>query len=55
MHTEMSARLPQHPLHILHLTISFARGGRRDAILTLANAGREHGLVPYLATLRGEP
>ena len=52
MHTEMSARLPQHPLHVLHLTISFARGGRRDAILTLARAGREHALVPYLATLR---
>jgi glycosyltransferase involved in cell wall biosynthesis len=55
MHTEMSARLPQPPIRVLHLTISFARGGRRDAILTLATAGRNHGLVPYLATLRGRP
>ncbi len=55
MHTEMSAELPQPPLRVLHLTISFARGGRRDAILTLARAGRPHGVLPYLATLRGEP
>lgn len=55
MHTEMSAELPQSPLNVLHLTISFARGGRRDAILTLARAGRAHGIVPYLATLRGQP
>ena len=55
MHTEMSANLPQRPLHVLHLTISFARGGRRDAILTLARAGRSHGVRAYLATLRGQP
>lgn len=54
MHTEMSAELPQSPLRVLHLTISFARGGRRDAILTLARAGRPHGVVPFLATLRGQ-
>ena len=54
MHTEMDAELPQPTLHVLHLTISFARGGRRDAILTLAKAGMDQGVVPYLATLRGE-
>jgi glycosyltransferase involved in cell wall biosynthesis len=55
MHTEMTADLPRPPLRVLHLTISFARGGRRDAILTLARAGRPLGVVPFLATLRGEP
>jgi glycosyltransferase involved in cell wall biosynthesis len=55
MHTEMNPELPRPPLHVLHLTISFARGGRRDAILTLARAGRNHGVIPFLATLRGSP
>lgn len=55
MHTEMTADLPPRPVRVLHLTISFARGGRRDAILTLARAGRTHGITPFLATLRGEP
>lgn len=55
MHTEMSAELPHAPLHVLHLTIAFARGGRRDAILTLAQGTRSYGVVSYLGTLRNHP
>lgn len=55
MHTETDHNLPTAPVRVLHLTISFARGGRRDAIVSLARAGRRHDLVPFLVTLRGSP
>lgn len=55
MHTGIDLDLPTDPIRVLHMTISFARGGRRDAVLSLARAGRDHNLVPFLATLRGSP
>lgn len=55
MHTTTDDLLPNPTLGVLHLTISFARGGRRDAIVTLARASRPFGVRPYLATLRGNP
>lgn len=53
MHTSTDRSLPPPGRRVLHLTISFARGGRRDAILTLARAGRQEHITPFLATLRG--
>jgi glycosyltransferase involved in cell wall biosynthesis len=55
MHTVNDHNLPTVPVRVLHLTISFARGGRRDAIVSLAKAGRRHNLTPFLVTLRGSP
>lgn len=55
MHTAMTPELPVRPLNILHLVLSFQRGGRRDAIISLARAGRGCRLSPYLITLRGGP
>lgn len=40
---------------ILHLTISFERGGRRDAISSLSRGLRALGCASHLATLRGDP
>jgi glycosyltransferase involved in cell wall biosynthesis len=60
MHTGSTADLPdpafsgsRPTLRILHLTISFARGGRRDAISTLAASLKPLGVESHLATLRG--
>lgn len=53
MHTTTDGSTPHPTIRVLHLTISFARGGRRDAIVTLAGASRLLGVLPYLATLRG--
>ncbi len=44
--------MPPPVIRVLHLAIGFARGGRRDAIATLADAGRSLKIRPYLATLR---
>ncbi|HET9065629.1 MAG TPA: glycosyltransferase family 4 protein [Gemmatimonadales bacterium] len=55
MHTTTDDVLPYPSVGVLHLTISFAPGGRRDAIVTLAAASRPFGIRPHLATLRGDP
>jgi len=39
--------------HVLHLTLSFERGGRRDAIVTLARQSSPLGVPSSVVTLRG--
>lgn len=63
MHTESGENLPSPDLRsgvgpslrVLHLTISFARGGRRDAIVSLARSLQPLGAASHLVTLRGDP
>jgi glycosyltransferase involved in cell wall biosynthesis len=58
MYTDPSSALPSTPPdrepRVLHLTLSFERGGRRDAILTLAREMTPLGITSSVATLRGE-
>lgn len=42
------------PRHVLHLTLAFRRGGRRDAIVTLARQLHAHGVRSSLVTLEGD-
>jgi len=52
MHTTGGSEVPLPVIRVLHLAIGFARGGRRDAIATLADSGRPYKIRPFLATLR---
>jgi glycosyltransferase involved in cell wall biosynthesis len=55
MHTSADPHLSRPTLRVLHLTVGFEPGGRRDAILTLARASTGADLVSSLAVLRGLP
>lgn len=46
---------PPRPLAVAHVTLSFERGGRRDAIVTLARELAPLGVTSHLVTLRGDP
>lgn len=46
---------PPPPLAVAHVTLSFERGGRRDAIVTLARELAPLGVTSHLVTLRGDP
>jgi glycosyltransferase involved in cell wall biosynthesis len=48
---EISSSTLTQPVRILHLTLSFQPGGRREAILNLARAQRRRGIVPDLCCL----
>jgi L-malate glycosyltransferase len=41
------------PRHVLQLTLAFRRGGRRDAIVTLADQLHRHGVTTSLVALEG--
>jgi glycosyltransferase involved in cell wall biosynthesis len=46
-------RSPRDEPRVLHLTLSFERGGRRDAIVTLARESAPMGITSSVVTLRG--
>ncbi len=54
MHTKSDPHLSRPTIRVLHLTVGFEPGGRRDAILTLARSGERAGVVSSLAVLRGQ-
>jgi glycosyltransferase involved in cell wall biosynthesis len=51
--TGADRRPPRDEPRVLHLTLSFERGGRRDAIVTLARESAPMGITSSVVTLRG--